>query len=63
MNLAVKRPTVNVKEAENQGEEANALARHFSADQQTRFSKHGTFQVTPHPLEQAYKGLGEGDEV
>jgi hypothetical protein len=61
VNIAVKRPSVNIKEAENQGEEANALAQRFKQDSGVRFSKHATFgPSTPHPLEQAFNGLGEG---
>lgn len=41
INVAVKRPTVNVKEAENLGEQSLAAARH--ANDGVRFSKHGTF--------------------
>lgn len=60
VNIAVKRPSPVIKEAENQGEEANALAQRFRNDQGMRFSKHGTFPMgNSHPLEEAFKGLGE----
>lgn len=59
VNIAVKRPTVNVKEAENVGEQAAASADKYS--QGLRLSKHATFGPSvPHPLEQAFSGLGEG---
>ena len=41
INVAVQRPTVNVKESENLGEEAKAAARH--SGEGLRFAKHGTF--------------------
>lgn len=41
-NVAVQRPTVNVKEAENAGEQARAAARPIE-NPPVRFSKHGTF--------------------
>lgn len=41
LNVAVQRPTVNLKEAENLGEEANASA--VRPPSGVRFSKHGTF--------------------
>jgi len=43
MNVAVQRPTVNVREAENVGEQAAAAVHSDSA---FRFSKHGT--LGPH---------------
>lgn len=42
INVALQRPTVNVKEAENAGEQAVAAARH-AADPQVKFARHGTF--------------------
>lgn len=42
VNVAVQRPTVNVKEAENVGEEMAAEVRR-NQDEGLRFSKHGTF--------------------
>jgi hypothetical protein len=62
INLAVKRPSANIKEAENAGEQANAAAARYT--QGMRFSKHGTFAqpAGTHPLEQSFKGLGEGNE-
>lgn len=49
MDVALNRPTVNLREAENQGEEARAAT---GADQPTvRFGRHGTFgPATPNPL-------------
>lgn len=41
VDVAVQRPTVNVKEAENLGEQAGAAAR--NAAQGMTFAKHGTF--------------------
>lgn len=41
-NVAVQRPTVNIKEAENVGEAAQAVVPGTAA-QPLRFSKHGTF--------------------
>ena len=40
-NVAVQRSSVNLKEAENQGEQAMAAARTVAPP--VRFSKHGTF--------------------
>lgn len=40
VNVAVQRPTVNVKEAENLGEQAKAVSGHPAG---TVFAKHGTF--------------------
>lgn len=40
VNLAVQRPTVNVKEAENQSEQAAAIVNRAKA---MTFSKHATF--------------------
>lgn len=42
VNVAVQRPTVNVKEAENVGEEMAAEVRR-NQEAGLRFSKHGTF--------------------
>lgn len=50
VNVAVKRPNVNLKESENVGEQA-AAAVHAK---QPRFSKHGTYWPTAHPIEAAY---------
>lgn len=50
VNVAVQRPTVNVREAENMGEEMASVAQR-SAAVGTTFSKHGTFgpKKTTHP--------------
>jgi hypothetical protein len=40
-DVALMRPTVNVKESENQGEQAMAAARTTAPP--VKFSKHGTF--------------------
>ena len=51
INVALMRPTVNLKEAENVGEAAAAVAPHTNLAQPHRFSRHGTFgpiQIT-HP--------------
>lgn len=45
VNVAVQRPTVNLKEAENAGEQAVAASRH-SAQPDVRFSKHGKFPAS-----------------
>jgi hypothetical protein len=47
INVAVQRPTVNIKEAENVGEQAAAAVH----EEPVTFSKHGTFgpRVTTHP--------------
>jgi len=54
-NVALQRPTVNLREAENLGEEAVAAASHI-AKPELRFSKHGTFFATPaeHVIEKAW---------
>lgn len=46
-NVAVQRPTVNIKEAENLGEQAAAAVH----SQQPSFSKHASFgpKVVTHP--------------
>ena len=44
VNLAVQRPTVNIKEAKNQSEQAAAIVNRAKALPETpTFSKHGTF--------------------
>lgn len=44
VNLAVQRPTVNLKEAENVSEQAAATTEHAKATlTPVTFSKHGTF--------------------
>ena len=49
INVAVQRPTVNLKEAENIGEQADAAAR--ASAPEVKFSKHGTFGPSPaHPV-------------
>jgi hypothetical protein len=50
-NVAVQRPTVNLKEAENLGEQAEAAAR--TTQPGVRFGKHGTFfgPSPVHPVE------------
>ena len=52
INVAVQRPTVNVKEAENVGEQAAAANR--ANLPQVQFLKHGTLMAKPHPLESAF---------
>jgi hypothetical protein len=48
-NVAVQRPSVNVREAENLGEQAAAAAHSepANANVYTGISKHGTFSPTP----------------
>jgi len=47
VNVAVQRPTVNVREAENLGEEAASLALpKMKNPSPLTFSKHGTFQTS-----------------
>lgn len=51
INVAVQRPTVNIKEAENVAEQANAAA-HTNTETGFRFSRHGTLgPVKPTGLE------------
>lgn len=50
VNVAVKRPTVNLKESENVGEQAAAAVR----QKRPVFAKHGTYWPSPHPIEAAY---------
>jgi hypothetical protein len=45
-SVAVQRPSVDLRAAENMGEEAAAAARKSQPPAQT-FSKHGTFSATP----------------
>jgi len=55
INVAVQRPTVNVKEAENLGEESVSAARR-AGNEGVRFSKHGTFgPATNHGLDGLWK--------
>ena len=49
-DVAVRRPNVNVREAENQGEEAAAVLNQNAAP--VTFGRHGTFVSKPNPLEQ-----------
>ena len=50
VNVAVQRPTVNIKEAENLGEQA--VASSMAKPEPVRFSKHGVFGPSPvHPVE------------
>jgi len=44
INVALQRPSLNIKEAENQGLQAAAAAR--NAEPMT-FAKHGTYFTTP----------------
>jgi len=49
INVALMRPTVNVKEAENVAEQAEAVAH--TAPSPVKFSKHGAFGPNPaHPV-------------
>lgn len=49
INVALNRPTVNLKEAENLGEEATAVGRENAP--MVKFSRHGTFGPNPaHPV-------------
>lgn len=52
INLGVQRSSTNLKEAENLGEEAKAVADRYS-NQQFQNSKHGLFKKTAddHPIE------------
>lgn len=55
-NVAVQRPTVNVKEAENVGEQLEAVAnRAKQIPDGPRFSKHATFG----PVKNTHPGLEE----
>lgn len=51
VNVAVQRPTVNVREAENVGEELAGDQRRLQPE--VRFSKHGTFG----PKRESHPGL------
>jgi hypothetical protein len=58
VNVAVQRPTVNVKEAENVGEQLAAAVNHAKeVPDGPRFSKHGTFG----PKRITHPGLEEED--
>lgn len=48
INVAVQRPTVNLKESENVAEEARAVV---NPKPLPTFSKHATFYSTPHHIE------------
>ena len=48
VNVALQRPTVNLKESENVSEQARAIAH---TQPQPTFSKHATFYGTPHHIE------------
>ncbi len=53
LDVALQRPTVNLKEAENTGEQAEAATR--AAQPAVRFSKHGTLGGNPaHPVESLF---------
>lgn len=55
INVAVQRPTVNVKEAENVSEQASAATQGMK-NQPLQFSKHATFgPPKAHPLEAAFE--------
>ena len=55
-NLSVMRPTTNVREAENVGEQLAATVEHVKAiPDQPRFSKHATFG----PARVTHPGLEE----
>ena len=50
VDVALQRPTSNIREAENVGEQASAAAGKDAPP--VRFSKHGTFGANPaHPVE------------
>jgi hypothetical protein len=54
INVALQRPTVNLKEAENIGEQAKAVSDRVSGDG-FRFSRHGTLgPAKPTALEKAW---------
>jgi hypothetical protein len=53
INVAVQRPSVNLKEAANVSEQAAAAVAHITQPQPT-FAKHGTFVSTPHPISSAW---------
>ena len=54
INVAVQRPTTNLREAENLGEEAQAAA-HTNTETGFRFSRHGTLgPAKPTELEKAW---------
>jgi hypothetical protein len=66
VNVAVQRPTVNVKEAEEIGSHLPTLTPGDTSipkvdplAKRSPFSKHGTFLNTDHPLD---KALGKQDE-
>jgi hypothetical protein len=48
INVALQRPTVNLKEAENVAEQARAVVRPQAPP---TFGKHATFYGTPHHIE------------
>lgn len=52
-NVAVQRPNVNLREAENVGEQASAAVAPLAPPQPV-FAKHGTLFSKPHPLEHAF---------
>jgi hypothetical protein len=57
-NVAVQRPTVNLKEAENVGEQIQGDVAKYKQSPYT-FSKHGTFNedaaFLKHPIERAFE--------
>jgi len=55
INVAVQRPNVNVREAENLGEQAAAEIRH-NYEPDVRFSKHGTTYSRPGHLDSMFPG-------
>jgi hypothetical protein len=55
INVAVQRPTVNLKEAENVGEQAKAVGNKISGEG-FRFSRHGTLgPAKPTAIEKAWE--------
>jgi hypothetical protein len=53
INIAVQRPNINVKEAENVAEQANAVTQRLKGPNGVTYSRHGTFGPSkPNPLEQ-----------
>jgi hypothetical protein len=54
INVAVMRPNVNVREAENVGEQAAAEVAHLNPTP-VQFSKHASFVPTKHPVERMFE--------
>jgi len=60
LNVALQRPSVNIKESENQGEQAASLTQRIKKsagiDSGLQFSRHGTFgPPKKHPIEEMFE--------